>query len=259
MRVTTLATAIGAAAIPVLVGFAGCGGNVTAASAGAGGTGGHTSTTTMGTSAVTASSTASGTTVATAAATSSTTGTAGTGATGAGGSDTDAGSALRSGVRARGVVRLRRLLDVQPQLRDHPPNYDCLLECLDGVPCSQFGIGALTGCQAMCAGDSGPPPFDGGGFDAGPGAACAQCLAGSCQQQAFACGSDMTAGGCFGWLQCQGACYNASPIDPTCFDNCDAMFPNAATEYGPVYACACNSCGTQCMSGDPCSHLGDGG
>src|SRR6185437_4561184 len=116
-------------------------------------------------------------------------------------------------------------------------------------------------CQNTGTDGGGPPPFDAGPppFDGGSTLACGQCLAQSCKQQAFACGKDMSSGGCLGWLECQGACYQANPVDPACFDNCDAMYPNAAPEYEPVYACACASCGTECASADPCSHTGDGG
>jgi hypothetical protein len=37
------------------------------------------------------------------------------------------------------------------------------------------------------------------------------------------------------------------------------MFPNAATLYGAVNACACANCASQCTDSDPCANMGDGG
>jgi hypothetical protein len=237
MRVTTLACAIGAAAIPVISAFLGCTGSVTAAAAGVGGASVHASSHAATTGPV--GTTATGNVAVTATSTTTTSGggnggslgvggaAAGgaSGAGGAGGSTTMACNqacqhAASCGFDVCGMFGI--------MCTNVPPMYDCILNCIDGVPCANFMGGAFA-CYQMCmnmGNDGGPPPND---------------------------------AGCFGWLQCQGACYQQSPIDPTCFGNCDMMFPNAAPLYDPVYACTCTSCMSQCGAENPCSHVPDGG
>ena len=262
MRVTTLASAIVATTIPVISAFAGCGGSVSVASSGTGGAGGHATTVSNTTSSVSGPSTA----VVSAVSSSSTAGGGGSGGYGEGRAAPAPRTPARPATRPASTPRAAGSTSVRcsgSTARTVSPMYDCILTCLDSAQCSQLQQQAFA-CYQMCqnmGNDGGPPPFDAGPppFDGGPALSCAQCLGGSCQQQSFACVTDMAPGGCFGWSQCEAACYQASPIDPACFSNCDAMFPNAAAKYDAVYACACGSCGTACAASEPCNHGADGG
>jgi hypothetical protein len=128
--------------------------------------------------------------------------------------------------------------------------FDCAAECISNTPCANLLSQGMACLSATCT--------DGGtdGGDAGAGAACTQCLTGSCGNAAVPCFMDMT---CSKWLQCAQACNQASPPTPTCFQACDAMYPSAKALYDPVYTCACSSCATQCVDSNPCAHGMDGG
>jgi hypothetical protein len=256
MRFTTVALVIGAVLGPVAVGFVGCGGNVaevttsstgSTGSTGAGGTGGQGVTVSTATSA----GTVMASTVTSSTASSSTTTSGGA----------DGGTPCDQACAHASMCGLDVCQMLNVNCETVGTQYDCLFSCLDGVPCGQLNQQAALACYESCQATVPDSGVGEGGLDDGgtmTNMACEVCVGQSCTAQVGACAQDQ-ASGCQGWFACTGGCYTQTPPDPTCFDNCDAQYPNAAAEYGAVYACACSSCNSECAGGDPCGHAGDGG
>ena len=88
----------------------------------------------------------------------------------------------------------------------------------------------------------------GNGAGGGSAMACEQCAENACMNQLGACGMDMSMNGCGAWLQCAIGCN----FDAACTDACDTTYAAVASEYDPIYACACTQCPSQCSLIDPC-------
>ncbi len=131
------------------------------------------------------------------------------------------------------------------------PNTECPMGCVLDASCADLTEAiinmapppALAACLGACQGGTG----GGGGGMQG----CGQCAFGAdCFQGCF---NDPD---CQAWGQCAAGC-----SDPQCYADCNAMNPAAADSYGPIYACVCAACSSECGAQmDPCNQgMGTGG
>lgn len=128
------------------------------------------------------------------------------------------------------------------------PQADCPAACLQDASCdeliavfNQNPSPEIAACLAGCQGGE-------GGAGGGPPQNCVPCLfQNQCLQPC------MNQPGCQGWAPCAQGCQ-----DPSCFQACNAQFPEAEPFYSQIYQCACDNCEGCEAQMDPCNQ-GAGG
>ncbi|WP_437712856.1 hypothetical protein WMF45_44470 [Sorangium sp. So ce448] len=140
------------------------------------------------------------------------------------------------------------------------------------IVCGLIGAALLVACGGSDSSDSSSSSAGGSG-----GASSGSATSSSAAESSGSGGTTITCQGCFSDSTCAQAIGPCIASDPTCspwgkcavactldayfgkcLDKCDALYPEAAGTYEPIYACICDTeCEAECASLPQC--LGEGG